>query len=139
MKKLFLFSTLFLIILSSQADTITIYCPPVTQLNPPTKGSIYDYKYTATTPVDIPALGDKVMLTGEANSSKAVVMYGANWTDNTFLCLYQGDNDMIVTYEGVLANYVNGCWFKNHVSECNAADPLNCPMTCEIGEGKKKD
>lgn len=134
MKNFFWISTLFFVFLSAQASSISIICPIASEFNPPSKGSIYDYKYTATTYVDIPELKKKITLTGESDSSKAVNFQAATWTDQTFLCLYQGDKDVIVTYETVLMNYVSSCHFKNNSSECNANDPAACPLVCELEE-----
>lgn len=136
MRKIFLFSILFLVFLTAGAKSIKVICPQTAAFNPPSKGSIYAFKYTASTYVDIPELNYKLILSGEANSSKALTFYAATWTDHTFLCLYQGDKDMIVTAEEVLNNYVNYCRFSNNTADCLSSEPESCPLNCELNEGQ---
>lgn len=134
MKNFFLFSILFLTLLTAEAKNIKIICPNAEAFNPPSQGSIYAFKYTATTYVDIPELNNQLTLSGEADSSKALHFSVATWTDHTFLCLYQGDKDMIVTAEGVLNNYVSYCRFANNSPECESDRPEDCPLTCELAD-----
>lgn len=138
MKKFLTISTLFFGFLTAHASTISIICPTADQFNPPTKGSVYNFKFTATTFVDIPELNNQLTLTGEADSSKALKFHVATWTDRTFLCLYEGDKDMIVTYEGVLMDYVSSCRFEQSTSECESSNPKDCPLICQLNDEAKR-
>lgn len=134
MKKIFLLFILFFGI-NCYAENVNIVCPAASQMNPPTKGTIYANKFSATTPANIPEIGNTLLLSGEAASTKAIGFEVATWTDRTFLCHYKGDLDDIVTFETVLWQYVKRCWFKaTGYSECQSTDPAVCTMTCELGQ-----
>lgn len=134
MRKISLIGILFFYMALANAETITAICPSAEQMNPPTKGTIYANKFTGSTPINLPEINNTLVLSGEASSTKALAFYTATWTDHTFLCLYKGNYDDIVSYEIVLWQYVKRCWFKaTGYSECESDDPAKCQLTCELG------
>lgn len=137
MKKFLLTATLIMLALGNEvarANTIKIYCPSVDSMTR-SKGSIYAYKYTGETYVDLAALNNSLTLSGEGNSDQLIALQAATWTDQTFLCNYKGNQDVVVAFETVLAPYVTRCWFPGNMPECLSSDPDACPMLCELNAG----
>lgn len=119
-------------------EKVTLVCPASADLVRTTINSSWaTYRYTGYSNVAIPELGNRIQLMGDTNASIPGDFYAATWTDQTFLCLYNL-NDTLVIYETVLYLYVDRCYFENSLipsrTECKASDPGLCPLTCELNK-----
>jgi len=131
MKFLIVLCAIFLTSISALAENINVFCPSKDFVKVTEPGSWAPYKYTATTPINIPQLNDQLVLIGEGTAPKATIMQAATWTDRTLNCLYNQGLDVMVLTSVSLDPYVEKCSFPGGGPECISSDPLACPMTCE--------
>jgi hypothetical protein len=141
------FITLILLLLTLSTKTeanptstqITATCPNVNELTKvPLTNSWAKYRYSGQSPVNLPEVNNLLYFTGDSTAESANYFYGATWTDRTFLCLYNYNDEPIVMYESQLDPFVERCFFsKPGISECNSSNPSDCPITCEPGAPEK--
>jgi hypothetical protein len=140
MLKLFCFALLFL---GSVAvgETVTLICPQVADVaisKQPYTEPWRAYGYQAT--IAVPGLtpfGDQLTLVGQGNETALTHMNVATWTDFSFLCWYQGDQNEIVVFSVVnFEDVFERCSFSadRYETACYSEDPANCPLTCELAQ-----
>lgn len=125
---------------ASKAESITIYCPAVKNIQILRQIGVpwANYKYIAQVAVEMPELGNHLQFGGEGNANNIDSLQAATWTDRTFLCVYNTYAGSVVIFEIELAKYIRRCYFENAKgqinSECLSSDPSQCPITCEMGQ-----
>jgi hypothetical protein len=117
------------------SEMITAYCPNINELTKaPLTNSWAKYRYSGQSPVNLPEVNNVLYFTGDSTAESANYFYGATWTDRTFLCLYNYNDDPIVMYESQLDPFVEKCYFgKPGINDCHSSNPNDCPITCEPG------
>jgi hypothetical protein len=120
------------------AVKITAYCPEFTELKRTTLSNSWaKYEYTGQSPINLASINNLLYFKGDTNAESANYFSGATWTDSTFLCLYNYDDEAIVMYESQLAPFVERCYFAHPgSSECTSSNPQACPITCELTNEK---